>query len=336
MKTYRHDDKPIRVFGLPEFTKTGKLTRLPDDVIEKVPSLAHYGRRCHGARMEFMTDAEELTVEFKLKTLSVDRGMSLYHCQSAFVLAGDRRTSEYLGLVTPPDYETKQVSKTFKLSGQMQNITVWLPRNEQVEYISVTVPDEATVKEAPDYTYPVPILYYGSSITEGGCCCNGFNCYNGIISRHLDVDFISLGFSGSAKGEPAIAEYIKTLDFSVFVYDYDHNAPNRVHLERTHEPFFKMIREAKPNVPIIMMTRPKVKYDEDERLRREIVRKTYENAVAAGDENVYFLDGETFYGESDRELCSMDLIHPNDLGFYRMAMTIEPTVKKILEGLCSE
>ena len=62
MKTYRYCDAPVKVYGLPELNKTGRLVRLPDDVIEKVPSLSHYGRRCPGARMELQTDAKSITV----------------------------------------------------------------------------------------------------------------------------------------------------------------------------------------------------------------------------------------------------------------------------------
>jgi hypothetical protein len=61
------------------------------------------------------------------------------------------------------------------------------------------------------------------------------------------------------------------------------------------------------------------------------VRKTYENAVNRGDKNVYFLDGETFYGDLDRDLCTVDGIHPNDLGFYRMATAIKPLLVLLLE-----
>ena len=119
---------------------------------------------------------------------------------------------------------------------------------------------------------------------------------------------------------------------SVFVYDYDHNAPNPDHLQKTHEPFFLRFREKQPNTPVIMMTRPKTAYTDDEKRRRDIVRKTYDNAVNRGDKNVYFLDGETFYGDVDRDLCTVDGIHPNDLGFYRMALAIEPLLKKLLES----
>jgi hypothetical protein len=79
-----------------------------------------------------------------------------------------------------------------------------------------------------------------------------------------------------------------------------------------------------------MLTRPKVRYTEEEKQRRQVIRQTYENALTSGDKNVYFLDGETFYGETDRELCSTDLIHPNDIGFLRMAEKIEPYVKALL------
>ena len=79
------------------------------------------------------------------------------------------------------------------------------------------------------------------------------------------------------------------------------------------------------------MTRPKISYTEEEKLRRDIVLKTYNNAVNRGDKNVYFLDGETFYGEVDRELCTVDGIHPNDLGFYRMASAIKPLLASLLE-----
>ena len=331
MKTYRYNDEPIRIYGLPEFNRSGRLARLSDELIERIPSLSHYGRRCPGGRMELRTDAKSITVRVELKTLNVDVGMSLYNCQSAFVTVGNHTEAVYLGLVNPKDYSEKVFEKTFTLSGEMQNVTVWLPRNEQLESISVTVPDEASVLPPVGYKHETPIVYYGSSITEGGCCCNIFNAYNAIISRHLDTDYVNLGFSGSAKGEMPMADFISTLDMSVFVYDYDHNSPNPEHLRATHEPFFKRIREAKPSLPIIMMTRPKASYNAEERLRREIVRQTYENAVANGDKNVYFIDGETFYGEDDRELCSGDTIHPNDLGFFRMANVIEPLIKDLLK-----
>ena len=127
-----------------------------------------------------------------------------------------------------------------------------------------------------------------------------------------------------------MADFINGIDMGVFVYDYDHNAPNLTQLESTHEPFFKRIREAHPDLPILMMSRPKCLYEERDKARRSVIRATYERAVAAGDKRVRFLDGETFFGTVDADLCTVDGTHPNDLGFYRMATVIRPVLEELI------
>lgn len=333
MKTYSIFEKPIKVFGLPNFEKDKKLTRLPDDVIEKVPSLDFLGRRCPGARIGFKTNSKTIGVRAKFKTLSPDIGMSIYSCQSFHVFAGDKQNSRFLGLMAAYNYESLEMERQLKKDSVMEEILILLPRNEILENVEIFIDDDAEILPPDDYKYSKPIVYYGSSITEGGISCNPSNAYNAIISRHLDVDYINLGFSGNAKGEIPMAEFINTLDFSIFVYDYDHNAPTCEHLKNTHEAFFKKIREKHPNVPVIMMSRPYANYGEDEKARRDVIKTTYENAVAQGDKNVYFIDGELFFKDfKDKELCFIDTIHPNDLGFHKMAEVVEPLIKKILEN----
>ena len=331
MKSYSVFEKPIKVFGLPEFNKNKTFTRLPDDVIKAVPSLEFLGRRCPGGRIGFKTNSRAFTVKLRLRTLSVDIGMSIYSCQSAHVFVGDKQSSRFLGLLNPKDYDNLEFEGTFSKSGEMEDVLILLPRNEIIEDVNILIDDEAQILPPTEYKYSKPILYYGSSITEGGISCNPSNAYNAIISRHLDVDYINFGFSGNAKGEIAIADYISTLDFSIFVYDYDHNAPTVEHLRSTHESFFMRIREKHPSVPVVMMTRPYANYGEDEYARKEVVKTTYENALRRGDKNVYFIDGETFFKDfKDKELCFIDTIHPNDLGFHKMAQAIEPIIAGIL------
>lgn len=333
MKAYSYKDAPIKVFGVIDFEKKQKIQRLSDELIEKIPRLSHLGRRCPGARIGFKTDSENIKVKITFETLSLDVGMSIYSCQSAAVFAGERQKSRFLGLVNPANYEQKIFEKTLKKGKTLEDVTVWLPRNEIVADVEISVDDGAQMLPPTPYKYSKPILYYGSSITEGGCCESIHNGYNAIISRHLDVDYYNLGFSGNARGDMNTAEFIAGVDMSIFVYDYDHNAPTVEHLANTHEPFFKYIRERNPELPVVMMTRPAITYSDDHKARREVVRRTYENAIKAGDKNVYFIDGETFFGDSDRELCTVDRIHPNDLGFARMAAVVEPVIKSILEKI---
>ena len=53
--------------------------------------------------------------------------------------------------------------------------------------------------------------------------------------------------------------------------------------------------------------------------------------TTAGDKRVRFLDGETFFGTVDADLCTVDGTHPNDLGFYCMAKAIEPVLRTALK-----
>lgn len=115
---------------------------------------------------------------------------------------------------------------------------------------------------------------------------------------------------------------------SLFVYDYDYNAPNIQHLRETHEKMFQTIRNAHPELPIIIMGRPVYTFFTGDAERTEIVKKTYENALAAGDKHVYFIDGPALL-----KLCkddySVDGCHPNDFGFASMATALSEIINHI-------
>ena len=154
--------------------------------------------------------------------------------------------------------------------------------------------------------------------------------YEAIISRALDCDHINLGFSGNAKGEQEMTDYIKDLDMSLFVMDYDYNAPSAEHLKKTHEKMFKCIRKKNPTLPILIMSRPKYYLSDGEKDRLQIVKATYENAIAAGDKNVYFIDGSTLMSDELGADGTVDNCHPTDLGFFSMAQRMIPVIEKIL------
>ena len=180
------------------------------------------------------------------------------------------------------------------------------------------------------YATEFPVVYYGSSITQGASASKPSGAYQNLLSLFLNIDHINLGFSGNAKGEQSMADYIASLKMSAFVMDYDYNAPTPEHLKETHEPFFKTIREAHPNLPILILSRPKYYPNDEELLRRDIVRQTYENALSNGDKNVYFIEGNTLMSDEIKDLGTVDGTHPTDLGFFSMAKRIEPMLKEML------
>lgn len=220
----------------------------------------------------------------------------------------------------------------FRMPGSMETVTVNLPRNDHLLSMEIGIEDGAVMREAPEYDIPKPIVFYGSSITEGGCASRPGNAYTSIVSRWLDADHRNMGFSGRARGEAGFAEYLAGMrDMSLFVMDYDHNAPSPEHLQETHAPFFRIVREAQPELPIVILSRPDTdKFPEDSRRRRDIIRQTYQDAVESGDRKVWFMDGGAFFGPEGRGECTVDGTHPNALGFMRMAQELYPLLCEIL------
>jgi hypothetical protein len=121
-----------------------------------------------------------------------------------------------------------------------REITINFPLYSSVSALYIGLEENAVVEPSAGYKNKKPMVFYGSSITQGACASRPGNSYANIVSRTLGIDHINLGFSGNAKGEQTMADYIASLDMSVFVYDYDYNAPDPEHLQNTHQKCSKL------------------------------------------------------------------------------------------------
>ena len=332
-------DSPVKVYGVPFFEKTKKLERFPEHLRKKLDAdycsgavSEHIATRTVGARAAFITDSKKIRIEMKLKTLAHDVGMSRFSCSSAAVYTGRGSSLTFRGLAVP-GFDDMLGELEFENENDAEEVMIFFPRNEIVEDISIILDDDAELLPPKPYKHETPVIFFGSSITEGGHAGLVTNGYAALLSRRLSFDYYNFGLSGSCRGQLEIADFICELKPSVFVYDYDHNAPTAEYLERTHEPFFKHLREKLPVVPVIMMSAPNYDSMPEADKRRNIIKATYENAKSRGDENVYFIDGKSFFGEEERQFCTTDTVHPNDYGFHKMAQVIEPMLKSILEKI---
>ena len=324
MKYYNITQPPLKIYGLAVAdAENRQFYRLPKKLLEQMPQYDYLGRRATGGRVRFCTDSANLTIRMTLNQAKEDINIPLSGSAGADVYLGRGTESEYLGYIAPEYHVMEEISveKTFSKKNIMEIVTINLPRNDHLLSMEIGVDDTASVEGSPEYTITNPIVFYGSSITEGGCASRAGNAYTSIVSRWLDADYRNFGFSGSARGEQIFAQYLASLtNISVLVYDYDHNANDVKQLSDTHEAFFQTVRNAHPNLPIIMMSRSDTDKDKkDAQERKKVIYTTYSNAKKQGDENVWFLDGETFFGTYGRAECTVDGTHPNALGFMRMA-----------------
>ena len=212
---------------------------------------------------------------------------------------------------------------------------IFLPLYNSLNNVYIGLQKGCVLKGSKPYKHKKPVVFYGSSITQGACSCKSGDDYIGRLSKTLDFDFVNLGFSGSARAEKAIAEHIASIDASVFVLDYDHNAPDADYLQKTHYYLYETVRSKNPNTPIILMTMPhfgNFKERPINKARRDIIYSNFEKAKAQGDKNVYLVDCYGCFGEDTTGECgTVDFVHPDSLGFLRMAERVYPVLDKILK-----
>ena len=321
---------PLAMYGLmPDYR------RLPREVAEQTSEgVLMLHANTAGGRIRFRTDSQKIVLLGQYP--NIGSGFNLCRAaQSCFDLYAD---GEYCGVFGTKDWDmpctsepvTYWMERSFP-DKKMRDILIHFPSYNDVSQVAVGLERDAEVLSAEPYRPLAPIVYYGSSITQGGSASHAGNIYQNIICRDTNVDYVNLGFSGNCKAEPVMADYLAGLDMSVFVYDYDHNAPSLEHLEQTHEPLFKTIRAKHPNLPVVMVSVSDDAIGDTIMARRDVILRTYNNAKAAGDENVYFVDGRRMYDQFGLALCTVDGCHPNDIGMWCMAQKIGAVLKGVLE-----
>ena len=319
----------FRIYGV--FKENGWFRRIPEQIAKSVsPNVYNLHTNTAGGRVRFVTDSPYVLIRTEYSpgrmshfALSGSSGFDVY--------ADYEDESRYEGTFLPPtdvnDGYEGQIE--FSRSGK-RVVTINFPLYSSVKKVFVGLSADALLETAPDYKIEKPIVYYGSSITQGGCASKPGSSYESILSRRFGCNYINLGFSGSARGEEAIGDYIKDLDMRVFVLDYDHNATTPDELAATHENLFKKVRKQNPTLPIVIMTRPKIHLTEEEEKRHQIVYSTYLRAKEQGDPNVYFISGKDLMrlvGDNG----TVDNVHPTDSGFWSMAEELGKVFAKIFE-----
>ena len=179
-----------------------------------------------------------------------------------------------------------------------------------------------------------PVVFYGTSITHGGCCSRPGLAFVNRVGRDLDVPVVGLGFSGSGVMEFEMSEHLARIDASCYVLDCLWNmgsvkGQNRRgrNVEENYEPFIRNLRTKRPNVPIVMAEQCDV-FCGAPNAKDLYMRSLYEKLVNEGWKNLVYLPKTRMYpGDCEG---TVDGCHPNDLGMATMAAAFGGAVKEAL------
>ena len=329
LRFYDIDQSPFSIYGV--FRDGETYVRMPKDVSRTVSAGVHtLASCCSGGRVRFVTDSRRIAI----RALCPENEGYPYFAQSGVcgldLYMETDGVYQYGGSYAPPFHFDGGFEGILDLqTSQLRCITIHLPLYNPIRNLFVGLDESAVLQAAPVIPGP-PVVYYGSSITQGGCASRPGCSYQAMIHQQLNIDYVNLGFSGNALAEETMMHYLAGIPMSAFVYDYDYNAPDPAHLEATHFRGYQIVRRGHPDIPIFMLTRPKYHLTAEEETRNSIVRTSYERAVSAGDQNVHFIDGRDLLLPSIREYGLADNVHPNDMGFYSMAQVLLPKLRQLL------
>ena len=333
--SYDDETAPFHVCGLAWFTRERRLRRLPvtppEPLREAVDALANNPA---GANIRFRTNATSVQVRVRLALApNMDHMTAVGQCGIDAYLDGRYAGSARL----KPNEREYTWALTTGLDGVMHDVVLNLPLYMTVETLEIGVSPEAEMAPPTPFAYPGAVVFYGTSITQGGCAARPGMAHTTILSRRLNCEVINLGFSGNGIGEPEVARLLAAIEQPLlYVIDYIGNA-NYARVQETIVDILTTLRVAHPATPILAIDRIRFAADffcpdwEAERVNcSTYLEQTIRQLRAAGDANLHFHSMADALGEHGEE-CTVDGVHPTDLGFSRMAEDLLPVIRGLIE-----
>ncbi|MBU3069429.1 SGNH/GDSL hydrolase family protein [Aestuariicella sp. G3-2] len=293
--------------------------RLPQSAYSDLPAgVVEQARFPAGVRLRFTTNSPRLLLRCQAFSPSKDHGIDCLvdgvYWRTLLLKEGE--TTEYLVFQGLPEIN--------------RQIELYLPHEQEVDLQAIGLTSQAEISEAEPYVDELPLVFYGSSIVQGAGAHLSSMSYPAIISRHLNRDFINLGFYGAGRGEPEVVKYVANCPASVLILDLGKSygrQPVEVYLH-----MLKQLRKAQPETPIVAITpifssrecfEPRF-YERSEMIR-DVMRR-----AAKGFDNLMLVEGEALLGETDWPGLSVDGLHPNEKGYDDIARRLLQVLKKCL------
>ncbi len=327
-------DPNCQVCGFPWFSETAPmLWRFPERMKERLPRwLFEAGRQTAGGRLRFRTDTGSLSVKARFPGFSIHPNMTQYASHGISTYVDGRCWS---ARIPGAEGGEAELSLFDGVPRQMRDVCVYLPLYGPVEVLAIGVDEGAGFELPAPFAVEKPVVFYGTSITQGGCASRPGLSYQAMLARDLNLDYANFGFAGKGRCDLEVAEALAEVEACCWVLDVGQNTSPEQLRER-FKPFLNILREAQPQTPLLATTpifyNQELWSEEFQQTvgeKRDIIRAAVQAQKQEGDRGVYVLEAADYLG-ADFTDGAVDGGHPNDLGFARMAEGMRPRLAEIL------
>jgi hypothetical protein len=295
------------------------------------PAVWNLSNHSAGLALRFLSDSSEISARW-----SVTGGnLGMPHMPATGVsgldlYAKDGDRWRWVAQGRPSKQVDNRANLVRKAPGGLIEYMIYLPLYNGTTKLEVGVKTGSTFARGPKRANERPIVFYGTSITHGGCASRPGMTYPAILGQRLDRETINLGFSGNGKMEPEMGKLIAEIDASVFVLDCLPNMNAAMVTERV-APVVKILREAHPETPIVLVEN--IIYQNSwfygggsHEPKNEALQKVYAQLKKDGISGLSYVPCDNLLG--DDGLATVDGTHPTDVGFLRQADALEPFLRR--------
>lgn len=324
--------------GWPQGERKAAYDRLPAKAEGVVPDpVWNLSHQSAGICARFVTDATKIQARWSLTS----KNLALPHMPSSgvsgldlYVKDGDRWRN--IGFGWPKEQSGNAETLLSGIPEGTREYLLYLPLYNGVTSVEIGIPQGTSLAKAPARPEGKrkPIVFYGTSITQGGCASRPGMVHTAILGRRLGHPVINLGFSGNGRMEPALAELLAELDPAVYILDCLPNMGAKEVEERV-VPFVRILRKARPDTPIVLAEDRTYTYGfliasrlERNQASRAALKKAYEQLTAEEVKGLTYLPGDIQLNEDGEG--TVDNSHPTDLGFVQMADAFAPFLAPLL------
>lgn len=302
--------------------KESPYDRMPASYKEKLrPPVWDLSKSSAGITVRFRSNSTTIHAKWELLNNFNMNHMAATGIKGLDLYTRNKNNWRYVNTARPTA-KKNEVMLINNMTAVMREYKFFLPLYDGIVQLEIGI-DSSAVMKKPAPANQKPVVFYGTSITQGGCASRPGMVYTSIISRKLDRECINFGFSGNGRMEKPVAELMAATDALFYVIDC---VPN-MSLEQMNtnpDSLVAIIRHKRPATPIVFVE--SIMYAKtflDDKLKTEIEEKNaalknqYKKLLGKGYRNIFYIESKQALGD-DHE-ATVDGVHFTDLGFMRFA-----------------
>jgi len=340
------DENSIIFYDAAAFEIIGRLpnvsnyTRLPKNAEKMVKQpVWQLSKNTAGIAIRFSSNTTKVIIRWTLhknanpynQTSIASKGLDLYTEVNG--------KWKFVGIAKPTESIENESMVIEGMEGKHREYLLNLPLYDGIHSLSIGIDKDAIIEKPKEKIIDTsnPIVFYGTSITQGASASRPGLTYAAQIERHLNKEVINLGFSGNGRFEKEIGQFIMTANPSVIVLDCTPNSPADT-IKKNLPQLLDYILAVNDTMPIILVERVMADFaymKKDNKAIPETIsfineqnralREVYEVYVKIN-KNIAYVRNQQLIGPAYE--ATIDGIHFNDLGHYQTFECLRQEITK--------